>query len=61
MRAALETMDEMQRAVFERARFDGLDYQQIGAQLGLTIREVERHLASALLHIWRHTDGEAGR
>jgi RNA polymerase sigma factor (sigma-70 family) len=61
MRTALDTMDEMQRAVFERARFRNLEYRQIARELGITPREVERHLASALLHIWRHTDPESER
>jgi len=61
MRAALGTMDEMHRAVFERARFRNLEYRQIAHELGITPREVERHLASALLHIWRYTDPGSGR
>ena len=61
MRAALGTMDEMQRAVFERARFRNLEYRQIGRELGITAREVERHLAAALLHIWRYTDPKSER
>ena len=53
---ALATMDELPRAVFERARFRNLDYVQIADELGITITEVEQHLAAAMLHILDYTD-----
>lgn len=59
--SALDTMDETERAVFERIRFSDQDYRQIAAELGLSVRQVERHFASALLHIWRMLDREDAR
>lgn len=56
MRAALDAMDPVTRTVFERVRLDGQDYAQIAKELGLTIREVERRFADALLQIWRYLD-----
>ena len=57
---ALATMDELPRAVFERARFQNLDYAQIADELGITINEVEQHFAAAMLHIVEHTDPVGG-
>lgn len=51
LRAALDTMPEEARAVFERARFEGQDYNQIAAELDIGIAEVERRLAAAMLHL----------
>jgi RNA polymerase sigma-70 factor (ECF subfamily) len=61
LKRALDSMHEMERAVFERVRFGDQDYSQIAAELGLSVREVERHFAAALLHIWRVLDREDGR
>ena len=54
---ALETMDELPRAVFERARFDDQDYTQIAAELGITVAETEQYLAAAMRHIMTSIDG----
>ena len=51
LRRALDTMPEPERQVFARARFEQLDHVAIAAALGLSIREVERRLASAMLHL----------
>lgn len=56
MRAALDAMDPVTRAVFERVRLDDRSYVEIADELGLTIDEVERGFAEALLQIWRHLD-----
>jgi len=42
--------------VFNRARYRDLDYFQIAAELGITIAEVERLLASAMVHLMRFPD-----
>ncbi|RIV80492.1 hypothetical protein D2V17_19465 [Aurantiacibacter xanthus] len=57
---ALATMDELPRAVFERARFQNLDHVQIADELGITVTEVEQHFAAAILHILDHTDPVGG-
>ncbi|MEN7538795.1 sigma-70 region 4 domain-containing protein [Aurantiacibacter flavus] len=57
---ALATMDELPRAVFERARLQNLDYLQIADELSITVTEVEQHFAAAMLHILDHTDPVGG-
>ena len=57
---ALATMDQRSFEVFERVRYRKLDYVEIGAELGLTIKQVERAFAGALLHISRCVDGDGG-
>lgn len=58
LRAALDIMPEEARAVFERARFEGQDYNQIAAALNIGVGEVERRLAAAMLHLLRSWDGD---
>ena len=60
MEHALATMDELPRAVFERARFQNLDHVHIADELGITVTEVEQHFAAAMLHIVNHTDPVGG-
>jgi DNA-directed RNA polymerase specialized sigma24 family protein len=54
---ALDTMDALPRAVFDLHRYRDLDYHRIAVELGISVAEVERHLAAAMLHILRCTDG----
>lgn len=56
LRRAHQTMPEPVRAVFDRARFQNLDYYQIADELGIDIAEVERRVAEAMLHLIRNTD-----
>ena len=60
IRGALDTMEELPLAVFERHRYRDLDYHQIAAELGITVGQVERHLAAAMLHIMRCTEEDGG-
>jgi len=46
-------MEARSRAVFHLHRLEALTYDQIAARLGLTIAEVEQHLADAILHLDR--------
>lgn len=57
---ALETMDPLPFAVFERHRHRHLDYPRIAAELGISVDDVERNLAAAMVHIDRSVseDGE---
>jgi DNA-directed RNA polymerase specialized sigma24 family protein len=57
IRYALDTMDALPRAVFDLHRYRDLDYHRIAVELGISVAEVERHLAAAMLHILRCTDG----
>lgn len=56
VRHALASMDELPRAVFERASILDIGYHQIAAELGITPAQVERHLAEALVHLERALD-----
>ncbi|QNA84463.1 hypothetical protein G4G27_11025 [Sphingomonas sp. So64.6b] len=58
IRFALDTMDALPRAVFDLHRYRDLDYQRIAVELNISVAEVERHLAAAMLHILRCTDGD---
>jgi DNA-directed RNA polymerase specialized sigma24 family protein len=59
LRHAHQSMPEPARAVFDRARFQNLDYYRIADELGIEIAEVERRMAEAMVHLMRGTD-EAG-
>jgi DNA-directed RNA polymerase specialized sigma24 family protein len=54
---ALDTMNALPRAVFDLHRYRDLDYHRIAVELDISVAEVERHLAAAMLHILRCTDG----
>lgn len=59
---AMATMDARSRTVFRLHRLDALPYDQIAARLGMTIAQVERHIADAILHFDRElTALERGR
>ncbi len=48
---ALKAMPEKQRVVFLMSRVDGLKYKEIAAQLGLTVKAIEKRMKLALQHI----------
>ena len=50
---AMATMDGRSREVFLAHRLDGLSYEEIAARTGLTVRQVERHIAVAIAHLDR--------
>ncbi|HZG46476.1 MAG TPA: sigma-70 region 4 domain-containing protein [Allosphingosinicella sp.] len=49
MEAIVARMPRLTREVFLASRIDGLSYEDIGRRTGLTVRQVERHLARALV------------
>ena len=51
LRRALDCMPEADRRVFELARFEDQDYQNIAGRLGLTVQQVEAHMACAIRHL----------
>lgn len=51
LRRAIDAMPDPEWQVFQRARYRDLDYFQIAAELGIAVAEVERLLASAMLHL----------
>ena len=50
---AMATMDRRTREIFLAHRLDALSYDQIAARTGLTIQEVEQHIARAIFHLDR--------
>lgn len=61
IRYALDTMDELPRAVFDLHRYRDLDYGRIAEGLGISADEVEHHMAAAMLHLLRCTNESGGR
>lgn len=51
LRCALDAMPDPEWQVFHRARYRDLAYPAIAAELGVTVAEVERLLASAMVHL----------
>jgi len=49
MQRALDALPDPDRAIFLRCRFDGWDYPRIALDLGITVAEVERGLARAIV------------
>ena len=59
MATALDAMPEPTRTVFVMRRFDGLPYARIAGQLDLAPREVEAHIAAAILRLANAAGGHA--
>lgn len=51
MRDAIRALPEPTRTIYLAHLLDGEDYSAIGAREGLGVREVERHIADAILLI----------
>jgi len=58
LRAAVAAMPEPRRSVYLLCARDGLDYDAVAGLLGMTVREVERHLAEALVDLMTAADDE---
>jgi RNA polymerase sigma-70 factor (ECF subfamily) len=54
MRAAIAALPEPTRTIYLAHLVKGLDYRTIGALEGISVREVERHIADAILLVDRH-------
>jgi len=50
---AMASMDVTSREVFLAHRLDGLGYAEIAERTGLTVAQVERHIAEAIFHLDR--------
>lgn len=55
---AARNLPKLQREIFLAHRLDDLSYEQIARRTGLSVRQVERHLAEALRKIAKQIDGE---
>ena len=58
MERAMLSLPRMTREVFLAHRLDGASYTEIARATGLTARQVERHMAKALLRLSRFMDGD---
>ena len=56
-RASVEALPKLTREIFLLHRLDGLAYKEIAAQLGISIRTVEWHVAEAIVRIDRDLRG----
>lgn len=48
LRDAMNSLPEQCRTIFQMSRFDGLKYQEIASQLGISIKTVENQMGKAL-------------
>ena len=59
---AVTTMGSPMRDIFLMHRLESLGYPEIGERLGLSVAEVERNIAGAMVHLDRVMDeAERGR
>jgi len=56
LEAAVAAMGNPMREVFLMHRLESLGYPEIGERLGLSVAEVERNIARAMLHLVRAMD-----
>lgn len=54
MRDAINALPEPTRSIYLAHLLDGLDYLTIGERKGLSVREVEAHIAEAIVLIDRY-------
>ncbi len=58
MEAAMRAMPKMQREIFLAHRLDDMSYGEIAERTGLSVRQVERHMAKAIYKLVKQLDGE---
>ena len=54
---AILNIPKLQREIFLAHRLDDLSYGEIAERTGLTVRQVERHIARALYKLDKQLDG----
>ena len=54
---AMRAMPKLQREIFMAHRLDNLPYGEIARRTGLTVRQVERHMARAIYKLDKQLDG----
>lgn len=57
---AVATMGSPMREIFLMHRLESLGYPEIGERLGLSVAEVERNIAGAMVHLVRVMDEAEG-
>jgi RNA polymerase sigma-70 factor (ECF subfamily) len=48
---------QLQREIFMAHRLDNMPYDEIACRTGLTVRQVERHIARAIYKLSKQLDG----
>ncbi len=61
MERAVRKLPRLQREIFLAARLDDMSYVEIAKRTGLSVREVEREIARALVSIARRMDRQPRR
>ena len=54
---AMLNIPNLQREIFMAHRLDDMSYGEIARRTGLTVRQVERHMARALYKLAKQMDG----
>jgi RNA polymerase sigma factor (sigma-70 family) len=54
---AAGNLPPLQREIFMAHRLDNLSYVEIARRAGLTVRQVERHMAKAIYKLAKQMDG----
>lgn len=54
---AMRNIPKLQREIFMAHRIEGLSYAEIARRAGLTVRQVERHIARAIYKLAKQMDG----
>ena len=57
LEAIMRRMPRLTREIFMAHRLDDMPYEEIARRTGLTVRQVERHIARAILHLDRGLHG----
>ena len=54
---AVSNLPRLQREIFMAHRVDALTYEEIASGTGLSVRQVERHIARAIYKLGKQLDG----
>ena len=57
MEEAMLNIPAVQREIFMAHRLDDMPYDEIARRTGLTVRQVERHIARAIYKLSKQLDG----
>jgi RNA polymerase sigma-70 factor (ECF subfamily) len=61
MERAMLKLPRSTREIFLAHRLDDMSYQEIADRTGLSVRQVERHMAKAICQLCRELDDEPRR
>lgn len=61
MERAMLKLPRSTREIFLAHRLDNMSYQEIADRTGLSVRQVERHMAKAICQLCRELDDEPRR